>query len=94
MKCMLVRVRGYNYVNKEQVRKVGRIIVVQSSSPKDENDGKGNFYYGYPTEEIVFRNNDMPDADLLNLVGHECELVYSRNIGDKYERLVEIRPVK
>lgn len=93
MRGILIRVKGYNYVNKDKIRKVGRLVLVQSSAPKDDDDGSGNFDYGYAVEEIVFRNEKIKNADIIEKIGHECEFIFERSIGDRYHNLVGIELV-
>lgn len=86
----LIRVKGYNYKNKDGFQKVGRLCTIQTKETKAEDDGSGNFDYGLLTEEIVFRNESKPTSELMELLGKEVDFVLERNIGDKYEKLVDI----
>lgn len=90
---MLIRVKGYNYTGKDGKVKSGRIIVVQSSEEKDIDDGDGNFDYGFATEEIVLRDDKIPSDYLVSLLGQECEFKYQREVGDRYEKLISVKPV-
>jgi|LSQX01.2.fsa_nt_gb hypothetical protein len=93
MRGILIRVKCYNYVNKDKIRKVGRIVLVQSSEPKEYDDGNGNIDYGYSVEEIVFKNEKIKNSDIIEKLGHECEFIFERSVGDRYQNLVGIELV-
>ena len=88
----LLGIRGYNYVKNGENKK-GVYLEVQGNELFAEDDNHGNFKIGYIVSEIFLPKNlqNKFTSDILQeMLGHEIDLEYSKSLGDKYERLVNI----
>ena len=93
MKVFVLGVTGYNYV-KDGSRKQGMSLHVCTTDVMSDSDGNGNFKCGQLTDKVFIPRTVSMDAnDLINLVGKEVELVYERQLGERYERLTAIKPL-
>lgn len=95
MKVIILFAESYNYTNKDGIHKEGMGIDVCRLEPLQESDGKGNFKFGQPTEKIFIpRSSRFEPNDLINLVGKEVDLKYEREVGKRFETLVDIEVLK
>lgn len=92
MRVELIGIKGYNYINKEGQRKEGLILIVKSTGSLCDDDNEGNYTYGFITDNIFIPRNVSVDKEaLIAALGQKIELVYERGLGDRYERLTEIK---
>lgn len=95
MKVKVIGIQGYSYDTRAGEHKDGVTLNCLSSDPYNEDDYRGNFRVGYAMES-VFVGKQLRDKYSLGylgeLVGKYAELVYERQIGQRYETLVEINP--
>lgn len=92
MKVKLIGIKGYDYLNKTGERKKGLCLVVESLDSLCNDDNKGNFVYGFITDTIFVPRTVSIDKDkLIEALGQQVELVYERGLGDRYERLTEVK---
>ena len=92
MRVELIGIRGYNYVNKDGQRKEGTILIVKSTGALCDDDNAGNYTYGFITDNIFVPRTVSLDKDkLIEALGQQVELVYERGLGDRYERLTEVK---
>lgn len=92
MKVKIEGIRGYDY-EKNGTRKKGIMLEVRGTELYAEDDGKGNFKYGYLVEEVFLPRSlaeTTSASDLQQFIGREVDLNYAKNLGDRYERLVNI----
>lgn len=92
MRVKLEGIRGYDY-EKDGKRKIGKMLEVRGTELKAEDDGHGNFCFGYLVQEIFLPNtlvSKLSASDLQQFLGREIELSYVKELGDRYERLVDI----
>ncbi len=95
MIVQLTCVKGYNYISKkDDTQKQGLTIDVCEVNEIAESDGKGNFTYGRTCANVFIPSSlNISVDELVNLVGHKVELVYSRRLGEKFDRLVKIKKI-
>lgn len=91
MKVLVLGVEGYNYT-KNGEKKQGMSLHVCSIDQISDSDGNGNFKMGQICDRVFIPRVLPYDAnDLINLVGKEVELVYERQLGERFERLTGIK---
>lgn len=92
MRVKIEGIRGYDY-EKSGIRKKGVMLEVRGTELYAQDDGKGNFKYGYLVEEVFLPRalaETTSASDLQQFIGREVDLNYAKNLGDRYERLVDI----
>lgn len=94
MKVKIIGIKGYNYTDKQGIAKSGMSVMAESTVMSDDDDGKGNFKRGYVVEEkFIPRSLMLTQADLEEHLGKVVDLIYTKELGDRYERLTAIVPV-
>lgn len=93
MKVKLLGIKGYNYT-KDGVQKTGITLAVQSTELLAEDDGNGNFSFGYWVDTVFLPRlltTKISASDLQQYLGRDIELIYEKRLGDRYERLTDIK---
>lgn len=96
MKVKLLGIKGYNYM-KDGVQKTGITLAVQSTELLAEDDGNGNFAFGYWVDTVFLPRHlysKVSASDLQQFIGREINLTYEKRLGDRYERLTDIVPTE
>lgn len=93
MKARVISVSGYRYNDKVTgLLKEGMSMTIQNIESVVEDDGRGNFTYGFPVEEVRLSVPFiMSQSELVALIDHNVEIIKDRRVGARYDTVTEIR---
>lgn len=91
MKVRLIGLRGYNYT-KDGEQKQGVLLRLTSLTPKEKNDGNGNFEYGLRCQNDFYLPKAYYDmlGELIERRGQPIEIITEKQLGDQYETVSAI----
>ena len=88
----LLGIRGYNYERNGELKQ-GIYLEVQGTDLFTDDDNHGNFKIGYIVSEVFVPKNlysKFTSSVLQDMIGHNINIEYTKLLGDRYERLVNI----
>lgn len=91
MKVKVIGLEGYNYM-KDGKQKAGKLLTVCNIDHLQEDDKNGNYKFGVMADKVFIPNSlNLTQYDLIEFLGHNVDLVYERELGSRFERLVDIK---